>query len=271
MSTKLACNRVILSTDDNETYINFWPIVAKAWKKFFDVEVSLAYVSESPDQKLLERMRQYGEVVVYTPVKGIPAGNQAKMARFFLASKYLDDVCMVNDIDTAPLSKEYFHRVLGQRQENELLAVGAELYVGTPHEGKFPIGEITAEGRVFKSLVNPQSLSFEEYINSFVGTTVFDHKEAIEVSPSVFSDESLLRVLIQNAIPQGLKTRHVPRNVDIQQDWIDRSWWSVDVNKLNSGNYVLVNFLRPLTSHISYIKPIIEYIYGKEEYEDIFV
>ena len=162
---KIACDRIILSTDDNETYLNFWPIVAKAWKKLFDVEVSLAYVTSSPDEARLKKMREYGEVFVYTPVEGIPIGNQAKMARFFLAGdEFSDKVCMVNDIDTAPLSPEYFIRVLEDRKKDQLLAVGAELYVGTPDEGKFPIGEITAEGRVFKSIVNPLGLSFDNLI-----------------------------------------------------------------------------------------------------------
>lgn len=266
---KLACDRVVLSTDDNETYLNFWPIVAKAWKKLFDVKVSLAYVTSSPDKDLLKRMREYGEVFVFEPVEGIPTGNQAKMARFFLAGeKFSNEVCMVNDIDTAPLSPEYFVRVLESRKKDQLLAVGAELYVGTPHEGKFPIGEITAEGSIFKSIVNPESLSFKDYIKSFIGIRQFDQKEDISVAPSVFSDESLLRVLITKKRPEVV---HVPRNVNIQKDWIDRSWWSVDQSRLSDNDYVLVNFLRPLNSYLGNIMPIISHIYGKEEYEDIFV
>jgi hypothetical protein len=242
--------------------------VAKAWKKLFDVEVSLAYITLSPDQELLNKMQDYGEVVVYKPVEGVPVGNQAKMARFFLASeRYPDEVCMVNDIDTAPLSPEYFIRVLEDRKKDQLLAVGAELYVGTPHEGKFPIGEITAEGRVFKSIVNPESLSFSNYINSFIGIKQFDNKEDISVSPYVFSDESLFRVLITNQNPEVV---YVSRNVDIQKYWIDRSWWAIDEDRLATNKYVLVNFLRPLNSYFDYIKPIISHIYGDESYENIF-
>lgn len=265
---KIACDRVVLSTDDNDTYRPFWPIVATAWKKLFDVEVSLAYVTAPPDSSVIKKMREYGEVIVYSPVEGIPLGNQAKMARFFLAGQeYYDEVCMVNDIDTAPLSPDYFVRVLEDRKEDELLAVGAELYVGTPHEGKFPIGEITAEGRVFKSIVNPFSLSFENYIKSFIGVRQFDHKENITEDSLVFSDESLLRVLISRVT---LPVLHVRREVNIQNDWIDRSWWSLDKGKLEAGGYVLVNFLRPLNQFLDEINPIISYIYGEDPYEDIF-
>jgi len=210
-------------------------------------------------------MRKYGEVYLYPPVEGIPAGNQAKMARFFLASMYGDDVCMVNDIDTAPLSTPYFDRVLSQYQPGKLLAVGAEVYAGTPHEGKFPIGEITATGELFKQLINPKGYDFFTFINSFKSINVYDHKE--DISGSEFSDESLLRVLIERS---NVDVVHARRDVDVSAEWVDRSFWNLDIEKLHSEGYVLVNFLRPLMPHFEEIKPIIDYIYGKEEFTDIF-
>tara|TARA_R100000458_G_C8266393_1_gene241422 strand:- start:464 stop:1246 length:783 start_codon:yes stop_codon:yes gene_type:complete len=259
-------DRLILSTDDNETYINFFPIVAKAWKKFFDIEVSLAYVTDKDDNHpLVTEMRKYGEVHLFPVVRGVPTGNQAKMARFFLAGMYGDDVCMVNDIDTAPLSTPYFERVLSQYQPGKLLAVGAEVYNNTPHAGKFPIGEITATGKLFEQIVNPEGHEFFTYINSFKFVNVHDHKE--NILGHEFSDESLLRVLIERA---GIEVVHAKRDVDINTEWIDRSWWNIDIDKLHSEGYTLVNFLRPLMPHFEDIKPIIDYIYGETEFKDIF-
>jgi len=259
-------DRVILSTDDNDTYLNFFPIVAKAWKKFFDVPVSLAYVTNrTEDDPLVSRMREYGEVRLYPRVSDVPPGNQAKMARFFLATEYPDEVCMVNDIDTAPLSIPYFERVLSQYEDGKILAVGAEVYEGSPHEGKFPIGEITATGKVFGDLVNPNGFNFTTFIKSFRSMRLFDHKETI-LSPE-FSDESLLRALI--AIT-GVPVVHARRDVNIHSDWVDRSWWNIDETKLKSAGYVLVNFLRPLMGSFEETKPIIDYIYGEEDFEDIF-
>ena len=259
-------DRIILSTDENSTYLNFFPIVAKAWAKLFDVPVSLAYVTNrTEDDPLVLKMRKYGDVHLFSKVEGVPPGNQAKMARFFLASTYLDEVCMVNDIDTAPLSTSYFDRVLSKYEDGKVLAVGGEVYDGTPHEGKFPIGEITATGKVFKELVNPNGFDFTTYIKSFRNIRMYDHKETI-LSPE-FSDESLLRALF--AITQ-VPVVHARRDVNIHSDWIDRSWWNIDEDKLKSGGYVLVNFLRPLMDSFEETEPIINYIYGEEKFEDIF-
>lgn len=259
-------NRVLLSTDDNETYLNFFPIVAKAWNRLFNAPVSLAFVTSKPDDHpLILKMRQYGDVFTFPPVQGIPTGNQAKMARFYIAKHYKDRICMVNDIDTAPLSIPYFHRVLSARLPNTILAVGAEVYKNTPDKGKFPMGEITAEGELFVKVVNPLDLCFKDYILSFKNVRVHDGKESI--NNPVFSDESLMRVLLGNS---GIKVTHTPRNVDIANYWIDRSWWKIDNDKLKKNKYVLVNFLRPLNKNFDAIKPIIDHIYGDEKYVDIF-
>lgn len=259
-------NRVLLSTDENETYLNFFPIVAKAWKKFFDVPVSLGFVTNrTHDDPLIVKMREYGKIHLLQPVQGTPIGNQAKMARFYIAKYYPNDVCMVNDIDTAPLSESYFHRVLSVRKPNTVLAVGAEVYRNTPDFGKFPMGEITAEGELFTRIVNPLDLCFKDYILSFHNIRVYDHKEAI--NNTEFSDESLMRVLLSRA---NTPITHTPRNVDISNLWIDRSWWKLDKNRLNDGKYVLTNFLRPLNSNFDAIKPVIDYIYGDDKYVDIF-
>lgn len=260
-------NRVLLSTDESETYLNFFPIVAKAWKKFFDVPVSLAFVTNrAEDDPVVVKMRKYGDVHLFKPVDNIPVGNQAKVARFYIAKYYKNEICMVNDIDTAPLSTPYFHRVLSYRKPNTVLAVGAELYKNSPDDGKFPMGEITAEGWLFGKIVNPLDLCFKDYVLSFKDIRVYDHKEAINTRGE-FSDESLMRVLLKrNNIP----VTHTPRDVDISNFWIDRSWWKLDKDKLFNGKYVLVNFLRPLNSNFRHILPIIEYIYGDEKYVDIF-
>jgi hypothetical protein len=260
-------NRVLLSTNEDQTYLNFFPIVAKAWKKFFNIPVALAFVTNrSEDDPVIVKMRKYGDVHLFKPVDNIPIGNQAKMARFYIAKYYKNEVCMVNDIDTAPLSTGYFHRVLSHRKPNTVLAVGAEVYKNSPDEGKFPMGEITAEGWLFQKVVNPLDLCFKDYILSFKDIRVYDHKEAINTKGE-FSDESLMRVLLSK---HNIPISHTPRDVDISQYWIDRSWWRIDNNKLKSDKYVLVNFLRPLTHNFNAIKPVIDHIYGDEPYVDIF-
>lgn len=261
-------NKIIVSTDDS-MFVQYIPIVSAAWKKFFpEWELNIAYVTLREEKDpFVEKMRRYGKVHLFQPVDGVPLANQAKVSRHILASQFEEEVCMIEDMDTIPLQRAYFENILSKRRRDHVLAVGAEVFHNTPHEGKFPMSNITAEGRVFGEFVNPNNLGYNELIKSWIGLSVIDHKEAIDSPPHVFSDESLIRALLNKWSEPRIT--HVERGADIYNDWIDRSWWSIDEEKLESGAYITCNFLRPFDRHYERIEPITKYIFGEalpEEY-----
>jgi len=270
MKGKDGFDRIIVSADEDNLFFEFWPIVTKAWKKFHpDVPVSLAFVSDrSYDDPMVKKLETFGEVILFPRIADIPSGNQAKISRFALASYYVDEVCMIEDIDTIPLQREFVDRVVAQRQSGELLCVGYEVYQNTPHEGKFPVSNITAEGRVFREIINPSNVSYRAMLEMWKGLKVFDEKESIDNPPGRFSDESLLRVLITR---WGGRVRTVRRDVDIRRDWIDRSWWSINEQRLNQRQYVTCNFLRPFVENIDHFGPIIRYITGSADWQTLFI
>jgi len=255
-------DRIIVSTDENPMFLQFVPIVAKAWSKYFpEKKLSIAFISDrSEDDELVVRMRGYADVRIFNTIPGIPTANQAKISRHILAAEYKDEVCMIEDMDTIPLQREFFEDRTSTYKDG-VIVVGSEVYKGTPHEGKFPMSTMTANGSVFKDIVNPNGLSYEKLIESFIGSSRFDHKEAIEISPDIFSDESLMRVLL--AIWGG-KISKVNRDANVRTDWIDRSWWNIDVNKLHSDGYITCNFLRPFKENFQSIKPVADYIFGTD-------
>ena len=265
-------DKVIVSSDDSSYFLNFWPIVCKSWKKFFDITPTLAFVSNrSESEPLIQKLKSYGEVIVVPELENIPKANQAKVARFLVASTFDEKVCTIEDIDTIPLERNYIEQRLKKRPKNKILAVGREVLENTPHHGKFPISHITSEGYKFKDLFNPRLKKYADAVRSFEKIEVFDHKENILNHPSNFSDESLVRALIHiNDLKQSIFD--VRRDVDIYNDWIDRSWWRIDKEKLNKGEYVCCNFMRPFKENLFSSLPVVEYIYGKiPKEEEIFV
>lgn len=255
--------RIILSSDDNPKFIEFWPLVAQGWRRFFgDIEIWLAVVG-FPDKQQLAQLEKHGRVEVYKPVPDIPVGNQAKVARYHLAGLWNDDtVTTINDIDLLPLQTPYVDNLLRQRPPGHLLTVGTELYVG-PEAGKFTVGYLTAESSVWESLVNPLHLSWEAFVQSFVGMRVFDHKEDItrtvhHEDPDTFSDESLLRALLKvNPVPAF----HVPRGYyPYTVRALCRANWMFDPKKLADGTYVEAHLPRPWHQHQDKIKPLVDYL-----------
>lgn len=255
-------DRIIVSCDDTE-FKQYWYIVYKAWKKFYPtIKTTLGFVTNRDynDELVMEMKKHYDDVIILKPVENVPTANQAKVARHYLATTYNSEVCMVEDIDTIPLQKEFIDRITSSRKPETLLAVGYEILENTEHHGKFPISNMTAESYIYQKFFNPKKLSWEELIKSFIDLRKFDHKEAINVDKNIFSDESLVRVLVSRWSPDFYNITRVRRDVDIFNYWIDRSWWKIDLNKLNNGEYVFCNFLRPFKDNYVKIKPVVDYI-----------
>ena len=264
-------DRVIVSCDDSY-FKEFWPIVSKAWEKYFtQVKVSLAFVTDrNENDELVKKMRLYGDVHLFPVIVGIPTPNLAKMARHILAGNFGEEVCMLEDIDTIPLQTNFVINRLSQREKGKLLFIGREVYKGQgTDEGKFPISNITGESFLFKKIVNPNNLTHTELFKSWCGIRVFDHKEAINNIPDLsglngFSDESLWRVLLNRYKISQDDFCFINRDVDIHKYWIDRSWWRIDINMLKNDEYVICNFLRPFSQNYHLIEPIAKYIFNDE-------
>jgi hypothetical protein len=147
-------NQVILSSNEDETYLSFWKPVSWAYKMMYpDVTVHLAFLTHrSEDDPFVEDLRMYGKVTLFKPVNDVQEFAQAKMIRFILASEQGDDVCYIDDIDLFPLTKPFIDDKLKQRLRGEILCVGGEVY---DNNGCYPISQMTAEGWVWKSFINP--------------------------------------------------------------------------------------------------------------------
>lgn len=259
-------DRVIISSDESR-FLEYLPIVSKAWKKYFpEVKLTFAYLSNDKGTYLKKFV---DDVLIFEPVDGVPTSNQAKMIRHLAASKYNDEVVMIEDIDTIPLQKNWFLEKTSKREKGTLLRVGSEVLEDGIFSDKIPISTMTAEGYVWKEFINPLDLSYEELALSWMnpdGRTK-DNKQSLGNHPDLFSDESLIQVLLSNS---NVKQTKIRRDVDIKNFWIDRSWWRIDQDKLFNDQYICCNFLRPFLRHYDFFGPIIKHIYNyqltKNEY-----
>lgn len=254
-------DRIILSSDHNPKFIEFWPLVAKGWRTFFgDVDIWLALVAKE-GQFDLKELRKHGNVERYEPVVDCPTANQAKVARYHLAATWGDDsVVMTNDLDLLPLQHQYLDQFV--RAPGQLFTLGAELYTG-PEAGKFTAGYLTAESSVWRTLVNPFNSPWISFVRSFVGMKMIDHKEDISrdvyhESPDTFSDESLLRALLKlNPVPVVYAPRgYNPYTVRA----LCRADWRFDPKKLANGTYVEAHLPRPLSANVERIQPLVDYL-----------
>lgn len=253
--------KIFLSCDDK--FYDFAIPVILAWRKFFPtIQISLTLVSDFPEK--LNKLNHFGVELHYLQkIPQLPIQNLAKIARLYSITQETDHaLSMVEDIDTAPLQSQFLERVFNEIDSDKLLAVGHEVYRDMC-PGKFPMSNFAGPSYLFKKLLNPKGLDWVSWVNELCKLPIEDGKEIPSNRPDDFSDESLVRRLI-NIRGFGDKIKKIERNVDIHRSWIDRSWWGIDCAKLHSNGYVLVNFLRPCLENFYFMKPVFDFIYEKD-------
>jgi hypothetical protein len=222
--------RIILSSNENTSYLQYWPLVARAWDKLLGIKPDLAFITDR-DPEEFRALQEHGTVHKFDPIDGMPSANQAKISRLFLAAQYPDCYCLLSDIDLLPLSPKPFRVIKEKVQMRKVVCFGADAFANVdldanPGHGAFPISYLCAKGRVFRSLFSVDDLpQTKEYPDEWRANPYR--------TPHEFSDEALLRRC-------GIADLIVP----IARGWgrfanrrIDRSGWYVDWSSLLQGYY----------------------------------
>ncbi len=262
MSSKLNVDKVIVASDFGPKFLNFWPIVSQAWFNVFGIKPELALVYKKADSQRLESVRpeleKFGKVHYFEGVPGVPLGNQAKLARFYVASQHPEDYVMVDDIDTIHVRSDYLKEKFASRLDDKFRGLGAEVYRGTQHERNFPAGNFSGKGYLFGELFNTENTTFQDFIRNFKGFAVFSKRENPFNRPLNFSDEYLISALFAS---RGMRDKLdlVNRDQDIKAEWLDRSWWfTIDEIEARKDQIEVINFLRPLRENLFRIQEALE-------------
>lgn len=175
----------VVTSSSEDDYLEFWPLMSASYKHFFGVESELAILTE---RNIINKWH------AFPPVDGVPIPNLAKVLRFILASQMEDTVCMISDIDIIPLQSEHVLSLLEKRKPGQMLTCGYDMFRKTYHDGRFQIRFMTAEGYVFKEILNPKNLGYEDLIRSLCGMhTIWKYED---IAGKMFSDELMWRALI---------------------------------------------------------------------------
>ncbi len=145
----LKIDRVILATDNNPAYIEFWPVVAKAWKERIGVQPTLALIAPS-DVRVDESL---GDVIRFEPLPDIPTSLQAQTIRLLLPAYFPDEVSIISDIDMIPLNKEYFVDSVADAPDDAFV-----VYREVAEIPKFPMCYVAAKGSTFKDIFQVHSV-----------------------------------------------------------------------------------------------------------------
>jgi len=246
--------KVIMSSDSNPLYLDFWPIVSKIWKEKFNIQPILFYIDDDHD---IEINNDYGEVIKYKPIPGIPVYLQCLWIRYWSYVLYPNEVCMISDIDMIPLSEEYFI--------NQLKDINNEIYVHInpcyKTYGTLPSCYHICKGKLFKEILN-LPLEWEDSIKDLFSRNlgVIPGNNQKNMS-HWFADERYSSYCIFNYKHQNENNvLFINRNGGQNGRRIDRSDWTYDVELCKSGYYYDSHSIRPYSQYKNKIDDLIKLI-----------
>lgn len=234
--------RVILATDANPTYINFWPVVAHTWQHLVGLKPTLALIADD-SVKIDETL---GDVIRFQPIPGVPTAQHAQIIRLFLPAYFKNEGCIISDIDMLPLSKDYFVNSVASIPDNCFV-----VYRDQAHRGKrFPMCYNAALGKTFADVFNIKNVNdipklVQEWYSEGFGWN---------------TDEVLLTRTLKNW--KQYNTRCIRLGHDVTRR-IDRSNWKYDPDKVHNGSYIDAHSMRPYPLHKQEIDRLVSYLKKK--------
>jgi hypothetical protein len=146
LSQALKITRVILSANDDSTYLDFWPYAAKAWTQLIGVRPTLALIGDENVQV----DESLGDVIRFKPIPGVSTGLHAQLIRLLLPIYFPNDGCIISDIDQLPIRRSYFIDQVKRIPSDKFIVYNNRCY--GKYARRFPMCYVAARGYTFKDL-----------------------------------------------------------------------------------------------------------------------
>lgn len=148
----LKIDRVILSSTVDERYIEFWPVVARAWHDLIGARATLALISERRDIPLDTSI---GDILYIDPIPGLAIGLHARMIRLLLPVYFENDVCLFSDIDMIPINRSFFLDNIKDISDDCVVVYNNRAYNqknSLDNFSRVPMSYVAARGAVFREI-----------------------------------------------------------------------------------------------------------------------
>lgn len=255
------------SVDSNPLYSDFWTPVSKIWKLKFDIEPVLIVVMEPEQYRRTYFDSTFGTVVNVAPVDGIPHHLQAQWVRFWYTNNFLNDTCIISDIDMFPISKDYFCNQIEDIPNDKYVHLYADML---PY---LPVCYHVATGRKFKEVLQLKESfkdSMSEMMNydkskciTHMGMEYWGIEEAFS-GHKINSHENKEDFVFLKR-PTRTTTQASPR----ASRRIDRDMWGYDKFLLKNNYYIDCHSLRPYNKHQIEIDKLVKLILENERLSEI--
>jgi hypothetical protein len=224
---------VIISSDDNKMYKDFYEIVSEQWLR---LGYKTYFINITDKNEITNN--NYGVVHKIKKLDEYPISFQTQIVRLF-SSNLIDGKILISDIDMLPLNGNYFDSFFNILEKNpdKLLLLSGQPYSDVPY---YPMCYILANSKILSDSLEINNMSFKNFCD-FVSTKVGIKWNSDEH----FLYEQILKIDNSIVYTRSFNSR------------IDRSNWTYDENLLKNGFYLDSHLLRPFENYKQEINTLI--------------
>ena len=266
-------DRVILVSNNDKTYYDFWNPLSEVYSKKFNIKPTLVWLGSEEDKKSCNLSEEYGNIMVVEPNGDYPLPSQCPWALFWATQFYPDDTIFLCGIDEVPLSGLFISDLIKEYDEDDYLMLISDAYL--PEHWSIdgstsPSGQHISKGFNFLDIYNFEK-SFKDEVDKVFKSGA--HEKHIKRKPDgywptildtpywgvdecYFSD--VLRNYNGNVKIKGLS--HFDFMKERRIDCFRTQEPGYDYEKLQNGWYSQSHLCRPFDDHKNYILKLLNEI-----------
>ena len=245
-------DRVILSSDNNPLYYNFWNPLSKVYKTKFGITPTLIWIGTKAEATKAKISTEYGDVKYVAKNKNYPVPFQTTWALFWATQFYKKDVCWIMGIDQVPLSRLFIDKVKDLADDDYAMLISDAYRPQNWEKTASPSSYHVAKGSTFLK-VHKFHKTFSTEIKKVVDSGVKAFWE--DTAGRWGMDESyschMLREARDTVNIVGFKCfdELVERRIECER----HKETPYNLNKLRQGWYSESHMCRPFTNHSAYL------------------
>ena len=115
---KLSC--ALVACNDNPHYLDFWPVVKKAWWDIVGIPCIMVYVADT----IPGHLKTDPAVIHFQPIQGWPTATQAQVIRLLYPALLKGEGAVIlSDMDMIPMQQDFFHKGFEPFHPNQFVSL----------------------------------------------------------------------------------------------------------------------------------------------------
>lgn len=254
-TNSMKLERVLLVSDNNPMYYDFWNNLSYTYKEKFGISPTLIFFGTSDELKRANLSEKYGEIKLGQPVPNVPIW-QYTWALFYNTKFYPNDTCAIMGIDQIPLGTYFLRDVIENVEDDNYVMLIDDQY---KYEGKWktkwdeggysPSAYHIAKGKTFNDVFQFED-TFEKEILKVKEANVPTMWGDGWGTDEAYSCRKLYEFPDRKRISDLSKCRDfLSHRIDCYRN-LEPPY---DINKLQNNFYIECHSCRPYSRHKNYL------------------